>query len=142
MLFRSQDNGIGCVPLRRSGEPDPGFLFLLWRSRVQTFLHCFVEQAVKGLRILQHHKVPDARHPHDLNPMTLRRLPIRPAITRVDRYLGRFDPLEPLLELAIMPPEFFKSTDTNVGRGRRHQDRKSTRLNSSHIQKSRMPSSA
>src|SRR5438445_3083721 len=39
--------------MRQSGEPDPGFLFLLRRSRMHTFLYRFVEQAVKGLRILQ-----------------------------------------------------------------------------------------
>ena len=41
---------------------------------MHTFLYRFVEQAVKGLRILQHDKVPNAGHQHDLNPMTLRRL--------------------------------------------------------------------
>ena len=35
-------------------------LVLLSRSRVNTFLHRFVQQAVKGLRVFQRHNMPEA----------------------------------------------------------------------------------
>jgi hypothetical protein len=38
--------------MRRAGKVARGVPSLLPRSRVQTFLHRFVEQAVKSLRIL------------------------------------------------------------------------------------------
>jgi len=37
-----------------------GELVLLPRSHVNTFLHRFVQQTVKGLRVFQHHKMPEA----------------------------------------------------------------------------------
>jgi hypothetical protein len=82
-------------------------MLLLWRSRVQTFLHRFVKQAVKGLPILPHDKVPDTRYQHHLNTIALRRLYIRWSSTGVDGNLWCFDLLEPCLKLAIIPPEFF-----------------------------------
>jgi hypothetical protein len=47
--------------------------------------------------------------------MMLRRLHIRRAVPHVDRYFRCIDFLYPLLQLALIPPVFCKSTDSTLG---------------------------
>ena len=84
-------------------------------------MYRFSEQVVKGVGILEHDKVADTAHQHDLNPILLRCRPIRRAITGVDGDLARGDFLEPCLQIPILPPEGFQPPDPDVGRSGRHR---------------------